>query len=392
MKKLLILLTTFLIALAGCEEKELTPVTESSGKPSPITDVQTKEIAGGVRINYRIPEEQDLLAVKAVFTLTNGKTRELISSFYENSIKIEGYTDVREHTAKLYSVNRGGEMSDPVEVSFTPLESALSKAYRSMEIETDFGGARFSWLNPDKNALSLEFLADNSIGELQSYKVLASQDDTATYSLRGFDAKPTTFGVIISDLWDNSSDTIFPVGRKLTPLYEKKLDKSKWSLVKLANDIPAWDYWEGISAGIIDDDVSTIGHSPVGVLPGSFTIDLGKKTKLSRFVIFQWDDDCEYAWGNPKSFEVYGRADAPGMTGQWDEWTKIMDCTIVKPSGSPIGTNTDADIAALKAGHEFSVDVDAGVFRYIRIRILNTWGSSTFVHISEVTMYGSELD
>jgi hypothetical protein len=392
MKKTFITLVAFLFVLSACNEKELSPITGSNGKPSVVTDIQTEEIPGGVQINYRIPEEEDLLAVKAVYTLTNGKTKELVSSFYENNIEIQGYTDVEEHAAMLYSMNRGGEMSDPVEVTFTPLESALKKAYNSMEIKTDFGGARFNWLNPDKDVLSLEFLADDSVGVLQTYKVLTSQDDTATYSLRGFNAEPTTFGVIVSDLWENVSDTIFPAGRKLTPLYEKKLDKTKWSFIKLANDISSWNNWEGTSLGIIDDDVSTIGHSPVGVLPGAFTIDLGVTAKLSRLVIWQWDDDCEYAWGNPKGFEVYGRADAPGMSGDWSEWTKIMDCTIVKPSGLPVGTNTDADIAALEAGHEFTVDVDAGDFRYIRIKILDTWGSSTFTHIAEVTMYGSEAN
>jgi hypothetical protein len=124
-------------------------------------------------------------------------------------------------------------------------------------------------------------------------------------------------------------------------------------------------------------------------MPASFTIDLGVNVKLSRLVMFQWDDDCEYAWGNPKRFEVYG-CNTPGMSGDWDEWTKIMDCSIIKPSGSPIGTNTDADIAALKAGHEFAVDVNTGVFRYIRIRVVSTWGGSTFTHIAEVTMYGAE--
>ncbi len=392
MKKTIITFVAFLFVLSACNEKELAPITESNGKPSEVTDIQIKEIAGGVQINYRVPDEEDLLAVKAVYTLTNGNTKELISSFYENNITIEGYNDVEEHTAKLYSINRAGEMSDPVMVSFTPLESALSKAYNSMEIGQDFGGARFSWVNPDKEILDFEFLAEDSLGVIQPYKVLTSQDDTATYSLRGFDPEPTVFGVVIYDNWDNVSDTIFPEGKEITPLYEKKLDKTKWSLLKLANDIPSWDNWEGISLGIIDDDVSTIGHSLAGVLPGAFTIDLGVKAKLSRLVIFQWDDDCEYAWGNPKDFEVYGRTDAPGMSGDWSEWTKIMDCTIVKPSGSPVGTNTDADIAALEAGHEFTVDVDAGVFRYIRIRILDTWGSSTFVHIAEVTMYGSDVN
>jgi len=392
MKNSIIILIAFLLVLNACNEKELEPISKSTGKPSVVTEIKAEPIAGGVLISYRIPDEEDLLAVKGVYTLTNGKVRELVSSFYENKIRIEGYNDVQEHTAKLYSVNRAGEMSDPVEVTFTPLESALNRAYKSMKIEQDFGGARFSWLNPEKSILNFEFLAEDSLGVIQLYKVLSSQDDTVIYSLRGFDPDPIVFGVVISDRWNNVSDTIFPKGRKITPLYEKKLDKTKWSLIPLANDIASWNNWEGIALGIIDDNVKTIGHSPAGVMPGSFTIDLGVKAKLSRLVMFQWDDDCEYAWGNPKVFEMYGCIDKPGMDGNWDNWTKIRNCTIVKPSGSPMGDNTDADLAALKAGHEFTVNVDAGVFRYIRIRVLETWGSSSFTHIAEVTMYGSEVN
>ena len=392
MKKIIISLVVFLFVISACEEKELGPITKSMGKPSKVTQVQTTSIPGGVLITYRIPDQEDLLAVKGVYKLTNGKTKEFVASFYENIIKIEGYNDVNQHVVELYSINRAGEMSDPVEVSFTPLESAISKAYNSMEIVQDFGGARFSWMNPDKGILNFEFLAEDSLGTIRPYKILTSQEDTARYSMRGFDPEPIVFGVVISDLWDNVSDTIFPIGKKITPLYERKLDKSKWSFIQLANDVTNWNNWEGISLGIIDDNTSTIGHSPVGVMPASFTIDLGANAKLSRLVMFQWDDDCEYAWGNPKRFEVYGRADAPGMSGDWDEWDKIMDCTIIKPSGSPIGTNTDADLAAIKAGHEFTVDVNAGVFRYIRVRVLSTWGGSTFTHIAEVTMYGSEAN
>lgn len=389
MKKIIISLIVLLFVISACDEKELGPITESTGKPSKVTQVLTTSIPGGVLITYRIPDQEDLLAVKGVYTLTNGKTKEFVASFYENVIRIEGYNDVQEHVVKLYSVNRGGEMSDPVEITFTPLESAISKAYNSMKIIQDFGGARFSWLNPDKGILNFEFLAEDSLGTIRPYKIVTSQEDTARYSMRGFEPEPTVFGVVISDLWDNVSDTLFPSGRIITPLYEKKIDKTKWSLLQLANDVPTWNNWEGISLGIIDDNVTTIGHSPVGVMPASFTIDLGERVKLSRLVMFQWDDDCEYAWGNPKRFEVYG-CNTPGMSGDWDEWTKIMDCTIIKPSGSPVGTNTDADIAALKAGHEFAVDVNSGIFRYIRIRVISTWGGSTFTHIAEVTMYGAE--
>ena len=52
---------------------------------------------------------------------------------------------------------------------------------------------------------------------------------------------------------------------------------------------------------------------------------------------------------------------------------KIMDCEIIKPSGSPSGTVTDEDMAAAEDGHEFVFDLSQEPIRYLRIVILNTW-------------------
>ena len=80
---------------SACTEKTLEPITDSLGKPGVVTDVKVESIAGGAIVSYRIPNSEDILAVKAVYTLSHGKETESVASFYENKIKIEGYNDTK---------------------------------------------------------------------------------------------------------------------------------------------------------------------------------------------------------------------------------------------------------------------------------------------------------
>lgn len=108
---------TSVLLLCSCSEKTLEPITGSLGKPGVVTDVNVEPIAGGAVVSYRIPNSEDILAVKAVYTLTNGKETERVASFYENKIKIEGYNDTIPNKANIYVINRAQELSDPVEVT-----------------------------------------------------------------------------------------------------------------------------------------------------------------------------------------------------------------------------------------------------------------------------------
>ena len=379
---------------SACTEKTLEPITDSLGKPGGVTDVKVESIAGGAIVSYRIPNSEDILAVKAVYTLSHGKETESVASFYENKIKIEGYNDTKSCTANLYVVNRAQELSDPVEVAFTPLESSLSKAVKTVSIIQDFGGAQYNWRNVDKVPLTLEFLAQDSLGQMQTMRIMTSEADSNRYSLRGYDAVPRCFGMIIRDNFENASDTIYPPDGKITPLFEEKLDKKNMVVMKLGSDA-SFTNWEGMDSYLIDDDLETFGHSASNSMPAAFTIDLGCVAKPSRVVMFQRKfSDSYYNWGNPLNFEVYvfeGEG-VPAQSGDWSEWKKVMDCQVVKPSGSPSGTVTDEDVAAAEEGHEFAFDLSQEPLRYIRIKFLDTWGASAFCHPAEVDIYGEVVD
>lgn len=385
-------LALLLVVLFSCEEKKLEPITKSFGEPQPVSDIQVKPTSGGAIISYEIPNMEDILGVKGVYTLSSGKTYEATSSFYENKLEILGFNDTLTHEVKLYTYNRALEFSNPVSVSFNPLESSLSKVTKTVKIISDFGGAQFNWINEDKAPLTFEFMAQDSLGQLKLMKIITSETEKGRQSLRGYPPEPRIFAALVRDYWDNRSDTIYPEEGNILPMYEEKLDKSKMTIMKLGND-QNFTNWEGMDSFIIDDDPETFGHSPNSSLPAPFTIDLGCVAKISRVVMFQRRfSDSYYNWGNPKEFTIYGRLEKPSPSGDWSEWTKIMDCEIIKPSGSPSGTVTDEDMAAAEDGHEFVFDLSQEPIRYLRIVILNTWGGTTFTHPAEVDVYGQPIE
>lgn len=378
----------------SCEEKQLEPINISKGKPAPVSDVVVMYAPGGAILSFKLPPDDDVLAVKAVYKLSNGKVRESITSFYGDNLKIEGYNDTNEHEVLLYTVSRSQELSDPLLIKFTPQESPLSKATRTMEISSDFGGAYYTWKNLDKVLLTAEMLVESDNGKMQTARIVTSNLEAPFFSIRGYEPIPRKFAIILKDNWDNVSDTIYPEGETVTPWLEMTLDKNLWSIYKVNGSYLPGDgtftNWEGRDEYMFDDDVNTFGHSYSGSLPVGITIDLGKPAMLSRVTFFQrFQNGVYYSWGNPRRIIVYGRKEAP-TTGNWDEWTQLIDYTMIKPSGTndQYSVNTDEDRLAALNGHEASFPISSDSYRYLRFRFMTSWENRPYVHPAEITVQG----
>ncbi|MBO9151502.1 DUF5000 domain-containing lipoprotein [Chitinophaga sp. GCM10012297] len=388
MKKFFLVIIVFAGALHACTKKVNEPISPKTGKPGEVTEVSVANLNGGATITYRIPNQAEVISVKAVYTLSNGKQYEALSSMYENKLTLMGYNDENEHEVLLYTVNRAQELSDPVKCTIKPKISPLKLAAATVHVQEDFGGARFSWQNELKSPLAFEMYTPDSLGRMTLVRVINSQVEEGTQALRGYPPVPRVFGLVVKDNFGNRSDTIFPPNRKLTPLFEERLPKNAMSIMRLAND-QSFTNWEGSDQKIIDDDLTSFGHSASSSLPAPFTLDLGVTAKVSRFVLFQRKfSDSYYNWGNPRTFDVYVRATAPSQSGDWSEWTKVMEAEVIKPSGASTSTVTDDDLRAAENGHEFTFDLSLEPVRYIRIVVRSTWGSTTFTHPAEVDVYG----
>lgn len=387
------LIFAFIGLLSGsCSEKEPAPIDAPGTSPSQVKDVAVTPIAGGAIIRYSLPSDSRLLGVKAVYTLTNGRKFEKMVSAYDNEIKIEGYVDRDEHTVELFTVNRAMQMSAPLPVTFRPQKSGLQNAVETMEIKRDFGGARFTWRNEDRALLTLDLLTTDSLGRIVPMKVITTQSLSGEQSLHGYDTEPRWFAAVFHDNFDNVSDTVYPCDAngkrvKVAPMYEEKLDKKLMSIMLLNNDRSFSK--EGSDENLINDNYEDYGHTEYSnCLPAAVTIDLGQKAKISRITVNARPYGGSYfSWGNPKEFEVWACPHTPDKSGNWEEWTKIIDCSVIKPSGID-GTDTDEDMEAGRAGADFAMPLEADPTRYLRLNVTRVWTPNTFCHIAEITVYG----
>lgn len=380
-------------ANTSCDEYEHLPVSSDKEKPSKIEDIKYTAINGGVDITYSIPEDKDLLYVKAVYTNTLGEQSEVKTSIFDNKIQILGFGDTSEKSIDLYAVDRSGNESDAVNIKVIPLPSPLSIIQPSLSIISDYGGARFTWENPTKTPIAIELMIENERGNMQILETVYTESKATQSALRGLESVPTLFAALIKDNYGNVSDTIFAdtPDRLLTPLYEAKLDRSLFSPVYLDND-DNWNTW-GDYFGIFDEDPITMGHTGgtgTGTGTNIFTVDMGVNVALSRIRLNSRLNKVEeiYGRGAPKQYKIYGATEIPGTDGNLDDWTFLRTCDVWKPSGLPLGVLTDEDVIQYTAGFEFTFDTPVEI-RYLRIQVTETWDNAAFCNITDMNLWGN---
>jgi hypothetical protein len=382
---------TVLLSLFACSEEGHIPVSTGKGKPAPVTNVTAQAIPGGAILNYRIPDTDDLLAVKAVYTISDGKQREAMASYFVDTLILEGFSDIQQHEALLYTVSRSQELSEPVKVTFTPLESPLSKIIQSVRIFPDFGGAAFTWKNEDNALFVFDLLVENDNGYMVSTNVFQNKYDSMEFTVRGYEPEERKFAINITDQWGNESGLIYPEGGSLTPLLEDKLEKSTMQFMRLDGD-SGFNIWGGMDIFMLDDDMTTFGHSTPYDWPPYITIDIGRKAKLSRIVINQrLFENMYYNGANWSIFDVYRckTDERPSQTVNPDEWELVLNCKVAKPSGMALNECTNDDLRQARLGDSFSFPRDMEPVRYVRISVTQTWGFFNYSFNSEITFYGA---
>lgn len=380
--------------LSGCEETERgIPVSGDDIAPAPVSNVEVKNIPGGATLSYALPKSENLLYVLAEYSIQNGTILEKKSSYYSNSITLEGFPDTNPYQVKLYAVSRGDKKSEPVTATINPLTPPVISVYHTLSVIPTFGGVNVSFNNENEAELKITVLTTDSYGDLFAAETYYTKRKSGNFSVRGFDAVKRKFGFYVRDRWDNYSDTLFA---ELTPYFEQKLDKSKFKGVELASDT----YQPHISIGMtaLWDEAWNVNQpvfhtKPNTGIPQSFTIDLGVKARLSRFKFYHRlagssgsGSDGQYNAGDPQILEIYG---SNNPANSWDNWTLLGHFESIKPSGLPgVQFNTEDIQFACVDGEDFEFSLEVPPVRYLRVKTLKVWGGVTYVYISELTFWG----
>lgn len=384
-----------MLFLASCssDENANEPLTADSKAPGQITDIEVVNLSGKSEIKYRLPNDPNLLYVKATYVLDTGREMEVKASYYKKSLLIEGYAEAGEHEVKLYTVNRSEVESEPVIVTINPKESTLFDVFRSLEVGPDFGGVFIKADNPERSDLAILLMEKNNEGDWETNgNSIYTSTDSIFRTVRGLDTIDYDFAFTVRDRFLNTSDTLF---QTIKPIYEVEIPAGQYSGYPLPGDAPTTEFPFPI-ARMFDGDFRnwpriyiTDAAAPA---PHSFTIDLGQAIKISRVKIWDYPQGTSsgffYYWQfNMRKFEIWG-SNNPSANGSFDSWDKLGTYEVIKPSGLPLTQQNNEDIEFAQDGFNWAIPITAPKYRYLRINNLENWGGTGRIAIAEMRVFG----
>jgi hypothetical protein len=388
--------------IGSCKKNEgfnTEPVSTDMTKPGVITNIAVKNFNGGAYITYDLPSSDNILYVLAKYNINDKTSRETKSSYYTDTVTVDGFAAVKDYDVTLTVVSRANVSSDPVKVTVHPNTPFYKLIKPTVTIATDFGGVHINAFNPNRKEVGVILVAlDKTTEALEVADQHYTNTDTISYSVRGYPSVPTKFGVYVTDQFGNLSDTTIVT---LTPLFETQLDKSKFSVYRQSSDSEigyGWDLpylWDGKT-----DGYSNGWHTQPGTgKPMQGTFGIGVTTQLSRIKIYERPLEYAFFHGNPKNFTIWGSnaaspADvvlpqsAPAGTVIGD-WVNLSNYRYPNPpSGLQPGFTNAADEKFVEAGVDFVFPTSAPPVKYLRILVHDTWGKGDVCHLMEVTVYG----
>jgi len=425
--KLVSILALF-IGLVSCQEFMSWEDDYGNATPDPVTITSVAAIHGGAVIKFKIPVQENLLGVKAVYKFSDqGETKEVFVSAFTDSIKIQGFPTENKYEVQLFTIHKNMKESAPVVASFNPLEPSIFPISKTVQSAPTFGGVYTKWQNPSEAEVAITLWKKNAENDDYTlYYTVYTKAPEGSFAFRGLKNENTTFKYSIRDRWLNTVET---EPFEVTPLFEEEIiskdptGKYLWTRLGISDntvfdrgdllygtnfnwlfDGILWDPNAYFNTGnVVSGFQSFIPDWPNNIdygAPQYMTFDLGRSQKLSRAKIWQRDRQPTFALLIPATMEIWASNTLPtkeeiGGNGSrytnlmyWTDWpelsgtgnwrkhfTKIADFKQILPSGTDllaisrdIGLLTVEDKAYLKAGVDivFNEENSQNQYRYVR--------------------------
>lgn len=377
----------FVGTIGSCRKTEVGTMDKSDKQaPGPVSNAQVENLNGAVKITYSLPQDDDLLYIRAEYTTKQGIVRNTKVSRYLDSVVLQGFADTDVYEARLYAVDKSENVSVPLLVKVQPKTPPFELVKQKLVASAAFGGLDVGYQNVTESDVAIVILANDKLGNFAPLKTLNTKLKTGTFGARNLAAVETRFGLMVRDRWGNLSDTTYVT---LKPFFEAQLDRTKMKGLNI-NGTDAKNYPGNEVEYLFDGDVSnkTAYHTidPVS-MPQWFTFDMGQTAKLSRLVWFM-RQGWYFHLHNPRKVEIWG-SNNPSPDGSFTNWILLAEHEQIKPSGLPPGQNSNADIEAALEGETISIPVDAPAVRYIRFKTLRNWSDGVYVNFTELALWGN---
>lgn len=452
MKKSIFLVITILIFWSCSEIKDWSDPKDTT-PPGKITGPEYQSLPGGAKITYKLPDDNDILGVKAIYSYKDGdETREAFSSAFRDTIELFGFPDTQEKSVSLICMDKSRNESEPVTLIIKPATPPVQIIRESFKLSPTFGGVYASWKNEYNSDIAISFYAADSTGQMRFIENHYSKITNGSVNLRGFENRERKFQVQIRDRWGNYST---PYELTLTPLFEEEIapyNKSGellWSYYGWDDRSVEWrgDYSTNTTATwlILIDGITvsrgkywSTGYNylfnydqsfpPLQVVrPMYWTLDLGRDVSISRHKLWMRGREPSEAYlasshryfqqGAPKYYEIWGSERPPKQPAdfatkgeslaywtEWPElggkdtwkndWVKLAECENLPISGAKTTAElTVDDIIAADKGYEVAIapEVSGTKVRYIRFVFKEHWEKArTNMQLVEIKFFGAE--
>lgn len=394
MRNILLLIFCSIVFFGSCKEEEVGQFPVDSVKPQKVSNVVVNNLPGKVEISYTLPNETDLLYVKAAYINAMGVKKEVRASVFKNKMVIKGFGKSKLQTIQLISVDRSRNESEPVTIEIEPEDSPIYNIFESLDIQESWGGIKILWDNPLQEEIVLQAFYKDEKGkyaELESFYTAVPEGNS---SIRGLGPTPHSFAFFIRDTYGNRTDTL---KTEKTPRFEMELPGKDFRECNMPTGTvhspwgkPFACLFDGKVNQTFKDDID--GRYYINCEKGAtyFTFDMKQTYQFSRFKL--WGRSY-YPFGlnNPKDYEIWGSNDenAPFYPDSWEGWTKLIECHESVPSGNAPANATNSDKLYYTEGMEYEFSNDVIPVRYVRFKMLKAWTeSSTSMHIVELRFWG----
>ena len=209
------ILSIFLISfvtLLGCKDDD----GQDSTPPGSLLVENITPTNGGGIISYSLPDDSDILFVRAEYTNSLGVDVYRVSSSHNNFIEIDGLNQNTPVQVKLFVIDENENMSQPVDIEFTPLPSFIYLVQESITITPDLGGVKLEWENVAEKTVYVHLHIVNA-GE-EEIRILSSNNASESVFVRGLESVEMTFLTKVEDFDGNITE--LEEKAILTPLFD----------------------------------------------------------------------------------------------------------------------------------------------------------------------------
>jgi hypothetical protein len=158
---------------------------KDSQAPGPVSNVNVENRNGSALLTYTLPDDPDLMGVKACFSLNSEyQNLEVYASAQTDTLILDGFGDTEAHSVVLYAVDESGNVSTGVTATVQPLQPLVIDIGASIDAMGGFGCIYVTWENPENRDVAVEVFIKDSLDNWQLHNTYFSNRDSVRWRVQ----------------------------------------------------------------------------------------------------------------------------------------------------------------------------------------------------------------